>query len=309
MRKGLSLMKRLVSVVSVVAIVLTLLVAASTGTPSKAQTGDQATIEAQETRIAELEGTVDARGERMNAQRTEISALEAELAGEPAPTEGAAEPEPGDVDTTLFGVPPDSLPQGADGDVSIIAMGAPVRNDLPVVLRNNTGSEVFLTGMQGVVRDAGGSLLASVGLSTLAPYQLLPEQVAVGYVYFDGVDEIPADVQYELEPEYETVEGDFSFHVDMVITEAELIDDGIVGIASNPLEDEMSGGSAVGICFDADGAVVGYLSGSTDKYDIPAGDDSAFGARFQYPGESFDDGVTAANSCVAYLVGVVGIYF
>jgi len=40
-----------------------------------AQTGAESTIEAQATRIAELEGTVSARGEKINAQRTQIAEL------------------------------------------------------------------------------------------------------------------------------------------------------------------------------------------------------------------------------------------
>jgi len=69
-------MKRLAVVIVAVIIMLS---AVYSGGGVTAQDGAEATIEAQETEIAELRATSQARGERINAQRTQIAELKALL--------------------------------------------------------------------------------------------------------------------------------------------------------------------------------------------------------------------------------------
>lgn len=303
--------------VLVVAMLMMLIAASTAENGVEAQDGIEATIEALETQLADAESTSAALGAKINDQRTEI----AELSGDaPTPAAGgavdgdeAAAPEAADapqaaVDTSLFGASPDSLPEGEASIVAVIATGDPVRSSLPVVLRNNTGADVTVTQVVGVARGDDGKLVASSSFSTLAPALLTAGQVGVGYVYFD-IDELTPDLDFEMEAQAEPAGGDFAFLYDFVIAEAELTEDGVVGIATNPLSETLSSGSVVGVCFSGDGAVVGYLSGSADKTATAAGDDTSFSATFRYPNEDFGDAVTALNTCELYLIGIAGFAF
>jgi len=304
---------------------LTVLIAASTaGTGVEAQDGSEATIEALETQLADAEATSAARGAKINDQRTKIAELAGDATtpaaggeadgdkatapdGVDAPRAGVDTPRAG-VDSSLFGESPDSLPEGEAGIVAVIATGDPVRSSLPVVLRNNTGADVTVTQVVGVARGGDGKLVASSSFSTLAPALLTAGQVGVGYVYFD-IDELTPDLDFELEAQAEPAGGDSTYLYDFVIAEAELTEDGIVGIATNPLSETLSSGSVVGVCFSRDGTVVGYLSGSADKTETAAGDDTSFSATFRYPNEDFGDAVTAQNTCELYLIGIAGFAF
>lgn len=309
-------MKRMTAFATVV---LVMLMAASTaGNGAGAQDGSEATIEALETQLADAKATAAARGERINAQRTKIAELSNDATTPVADDEqgnGRDTITPADadtprvaVDTSLFGESPEALPEGEADVVAVIVTGDPVRSNLPVVLRNNTGADLTVTQVVGVARDEGGKLVASSSFSNLAPAVLTTGQVGVGYVYFD-IDELTPDLVFEIEAQYEPAGGDFTYLYDLTITEAELTEDGIVGIATNPLAKTVNAGSDVGICFSGDGTVVGYLSGSADKTETAAGDDTSFSATFNYPNEDFDDAVTALNSCERYLIGVTGVAF
>ena len=69
MKRPLTAMAALVLLFSVIAF------AAQAGTPVNAQTGAESTIAALQTRVAELEATINARGQKINAQRTQIADL------------------------------------------------------------------------------------------------------------------------------------------------------------------------------------------------------------------------------------------
>jgi len=298
--------KRATAVLATMLVVL--LAAATAGNRVGAQDGGEATIEALETRLADAEATSTARGAKINDQRTKIAELSGDATTPAADDGDEADAPRAAVDTALFGEAPESLPEGEAGVVAVIAIGAPVLSSLPVVLRNNSGADVTVTQVVGVARDGAGKLVASSSSSTLAPAVLSAGQVGVGYVYFD-IDELASDLVFEMEAQSEPAGGDFAYLYDLAITEAELTEDGIVGIATNPLTETLSSGSVVGVCFAGDGTVVGYLLGSPDKQETPAGDETSFSATFRYPNEDFGDAITAQNTCEVYLVGVTGFAF
>jgi hypothetical protein len=76
--KGAHVKRSYIGLFCVIAVIVASLI--GTGSPADAQVdGPEATIEALLTRVAELEGTVEARGEKINAQRTQIADLRSQL--------------------------------------------------------------------------------------------------------------------------------------------------------------------------------------------------------------------------------------
>ena len=74
-------MARVLTVSLIVVLLLGVIAAAGWTAGSAQNTGPQATIQAQQTTIAELKGTVQARGNKINAQRTQIAEYRTQVAG------------------------------------------------------------------------------------------------------------------------------------------------------------------------------------------------------------------------------------
>ena len=226
-----------------------------------AQDDAQATIEAQATRISELETQV------------------AELGGgqpmsTPVPGEkGAASP-------FLFGPGNDVLPVGPAGEVSIVVVGS-YDGTLPVVLMNSTSESIGDIEISTTVRDATGALIGAGGSLGINPYEVAPGGYAIGYVYFDGVD-FPAGAVFEFDVDYETISlMRYRGIYDAEVNEASFLGDRLVGEIVNPHEFELSGPISVNVmCFDADGQIIGFDTGYSEVDTLPAGDSTVFQVDF-----------------------------
>jgi hypothetical protein len=265
-----------------VCIVVTLVLVTFTGTPSSAQSGEQSTIEALQTENANLQGTVDARGDRMNAQRTQIADLETEVAGGSVATEEPAgdEAQGGGASPYLFGPGVELLPAGTSGEVEVVLQGVYDGNILPLIVRNNTDEPIGRVQVTGSARSAAGDLIAAGGDQGFNPSRVEPGSYALGYLYFDGAA-LPADATFEFNVSYSAPESGSFSSIDMTVIEATFLGDRIVGTLQNNHDVEMSGPIDVSIiCLDAGGAILGHEQGFTDQDTVPAGESIPFQVSF-----------------------------
>jgi hypothetical protein len=231
------------------------------------------------------------------ALETQVAALQTQVAGL-MPASATSTPAATSAEDEIFAfVLGESLPQlpaGDPGVVDVITVGAPVRSSVPVVVRNNTNSAVALDDVFGVARDQEGTLVLSGEVSNMTPYRLPPGQIAAGSVYF-GQD-VPPEATLEFEPQVEPFEEREFGSQDLIIIEAEVTPDGIVGIAANPTPEELSGPfSVTGVCFDSSGEVRGYYSAFAAKDELEIDESTPFSATFYGEGP-----------CDVHIIGLSG---
>lgn len=195
----------------------------------------------------------------------------------------------------LFGNALSLLPPSDSEVVEVIAVGLPVRADVPIAVRNNTGEDVVLKGVFGIARDASGTLIASSDVSSFSPYIVPAGQVAIGSLYF-GTTDLPRDVTVEFDPDAEPLEDARVTRQDLEMVEAAQQPDGIVGIARNGTDAELSGPfRVVGVCVDQSGAIQGYYGAYAAKDSLAPGETTSFDAPFYGTGP-----------CDAFLIGSSG---
>ena len=189
------------------------------------------------------------------------------------------------------------LPPGQPGVVDVIAVGAPVKWDVPIVLRNNTGEDVVLTNVRGTAQDATGTPIGTGEPGSLvSPWVVPAGQVAIAAVYFNTLEHLPPDAAVAFAPEAEPVATAVAFRQDLEIVEATPREDRIVGLARNGSDEPLVGRvSVLGVCFDAAGAIKGHYHAFADKNDLDPGETAPFTARF-----------AGTGPCEAFLVGASG---
>lgn len=258
-------MKRLVTLCAVVALFVTLAIAAFASAPSRAQTGDEATIEAQETRITELEATI------------------AVLAGESALPDADATPEPedepaefADESPYLGGTGLALLPTGAADEVEVVLQGVYDGSSLPIIVQNGSDEPIGQITVTAAVRSAAGDLIGAGGDGGFNPSRVEPGSYAIGYLYFDGAD-LPATATYEFDVSFGAPESGSFSSLDMTIVEVAFLSDRIVGELRNDHDALMEGPINIAIiCLTEDGEIVGYESGYTDQDSADAGESIPF---------------------------------
>jgi hypothetical protein len=189
------------------------------------------------------------------------------------------------------------LPPGEPGVLDTIVVGGPVDYDMLVVLRNNTGETVVLTGVQGTAHDASGS---SIGEGTsgsfMSPSVLAAGQAALVHVYFNSAAPLPADAVFAFAPEAEPLATANVFRQDLEIVEPTREDQRLVGMVRNGTEEPLVGKvSVLGACFDAAGAITDFALGFADALDLGPGESTTFEVR-----------LTGTEPCEAFLVSASG---
>ena len=235
------------------------------------------------------------------ALQTEVATLQTQVASLTTPAADAAAPEAspttesGTASKNLAGDALPLLPTGRAGVVDVIAVGAPVRSTVPVVVRNNTSTDVVLSGVLGIARDASGTLIASGDVSMFSPSLIPAGQVSIGSVYF-GTTDVPPDATLEFEPDATPAAGGNAFRQDIAIAESTRQPNRIVGLARNGTDQPLTGPfTVVGICFDQSGAILGYYATYAAKNELAPGETTPFDATFYGTGP-----------CDAYLLGSTG---
>lgn len=228
------------------------------------------------------------------ALETQVSKLQTQVASLTTPTAEATIPaEPGI--TTLFGDGLGLLPPGEAGTVAVIAVGKPVREALPVAVRNNTGEPVLLNEVIAVARDETGTLIATSMVGTLVPYRIEPGQVAVGDIAFTPGTVLDG-LSFEFEVQLDSPDNQFLNRVDLTISEATKTNTGITGLAVNNSDEKLMGPfSVAGLCLSTTGEIRGYYAAFATKMELAPGEETPFTAS-GYPGPA----------CDAYVIGVTG---
>lgn len=270
-------MRRVLVLMSVLIVTLVPLIASGA---TKQATGPEATIAALQTEVATL--------------RTQVAGLTTPTAGASA-IETSSTPDSGAASTYLAGDALPLLPTGRAGVVDVIAVGAPVRSTVPMVVRNNTGTDVVLSGVLGIARDADGTLIASGDVSMFSPSLIQAGQVSIGSVFF-GTTDVPPDATLEFEPDATPIAEANAFRQDIAIAESTRQPNRIVGLARNGTDKSLTGPfSVVGLCFDQSGAIQGYYATYAAKNELAPGETTPFDATFYGTGP-----------CDAYLLGSTG---
>ena len=173
------------------------------------------------------------------------------------------------------------IPDGEEGALSVVAIGVAdeASGTVPVVVRNRTDTVLAGVEVSGTARDGAGKLMGSGSSQGFAPELVNPGEWAFGYVYIDGV-KAAKDTAFDFtatgnEPD------EFLGSVDVEIVEVELTKgsygDNLVGIVSNPTEEEVTGPIDVSVaCFDKTGTLVSTHSGFADSDPLAAGGTSSF---------------------------------
>ena len=200
----------------------------------------------------------------------------------PAPGNGTpAAPDASAFVTAFGGAEAIALPPGEPGRLSVIAMGPPDSSQsLPVLVRNMTSETFGRIAFSGVARDASGALVGSGEDQGVQPGIVGPGEIAWGYVYF-GID-LPADTVYDITADGEPQSDDtFGGKLPLEITEVNVSQDTIVGIASNTGTTKASGPISVSVlCLSPDGTELRERSDYATGDDLEPGGTSAFTVNF-----------------------------
>ncbi len=158
------------------------------------------------------------------------------------------------------------LDQGVDGELSVVAAGSFFEGDLPIVVRNNTGSAVEALDVSIVAR-LDGKLVGTGEDLGVAPFIIADGAVALVRGYFGNTD-IPENAEFEFSLSADPAGSEeINSSRDMVVAEIASVDNGISGILSNPHEESLAGMVILAmICFDESGTPTAWLE-STDSAD------------------------------------------
>lgn len=178
----------------------------------------------------------------------------------------------GYVGGNAFGV----LGEGQAGALSVVAVGPFLDGELPIVLRNDTGADVERVAVSAVAR-ADGALVASGAAQGIQPFLVEDGGLALAYVYFNGA-EIPAGAEFEFSLEADPVGTDeVTSHRDLIVEEVNGVNDGVVGIVSNPHDETVVGFIILAlICFDESGQALGYAQATASNDGLAPGDTISF---------------------------------
>lgn len=226
--------------------------------PASAQDSDAAaTIEALQTRVAELE-------EQLGITPT-AAAEETDSAANSAHSQA-----------TIAGTALDVLPRGESDALETIAVGG-YRDSVPFVIRNNSPAALAGIDVSLAVRSADGSLLASGHNSdSLAPVRLAPGDVAFGVVYLDDAV-LPSDAVFDFSLDGRPARDPGERGViDFEMLEVNELPDRIVGEVRNSTGRSQDYVNVKMMCFTDAGRPTKTLSAYLDRETVPADETATF---------------------------------
>lgn len=158
------------------------------------------------------------------------------------------------------------------GEVAVIARGEYDGSRLPFVVHNNSDAAIENAAIEATVLDASGKLFAVGGDHGIGPGWIEPGNVALGYIYFDGI-EIPSAYTIELSLSYDTSESRDPFNTfGIEVVEWDQVEDRIVGFLGNPYSTAITHVNEVkAVCLNADGSIDSYLRSIPESTSIPVG--------------------------------------
>lgn len=188
------------------------------------------------------------------------------------------------------------LPDGTPGELSDVAIGPYDGNFLPIVARNNTGSDIIRITAVATARNPAGQVIASGNDQLFSPNLVRAGGLAFGYAYFDGIS-LPPDTTFEValdstlatDDEYENIR-------DLQVVEASTLEGRVVGTVSNIYEAELTGPISISaVCFDEAGTLLTHLQSYSSSESVSPGETLTFQV------DNFE-----SDSCPLFLVAASG---
>lgn len=286
-------MKRMLVSWLALALVVGVVGVALSGHSAHAQDGTSATVAALQTKVAKQGTSIAKRDAKIDQLQTRVAKAEAK-SPVPAATATSEQASAGGAASVLGGNALSLLPSGEKGKVDVVAVGPYDGNELPLLVRNNSGKDVVKISVSATAHGADGSLIAAGGDQGFVPYGVKDGSYALGYIYFDGAT-LPADVKFEFDVQSEPDTGDRRFApVDLDVKNASFLGDRIVGELVNASAQKVSLIGVSAICVDGGGAILGFERGFVDKEETGPGESAPFQISI-YDGVDCTNFILAAN--------------
>lgn len=169
------------------------------------------------------------------------------------------------------------LPVSDTKELEIIATGALVNSNIPVIVKNNSSKTVYDVLVKVEARDAAGSLIGSGETPSshmLKPSFLKPGDIALGFIYLEG--DIQPDAAFKYSVKSSTEAPSYTIYkANVEFGEVNWLGDRIVGELINPASVSVSSVYLMLTCIGDDG--VPLLSDvATVNEAISAGESTTF---------------------------------
>lgn len=194
-----------------------------------------------------------------------------------------------------------ALPEGEEGEVSVVAISEPESStSFPFILQNRTDEAVSRVEVSGRAIGSDGETLGTGGSHMVTPNVVEPGAYAFGYVYVDSSDmSLPAGASIpELRVDFTEGLGDFENVIGLDIENFEELPNGdLTGDAVNPHDEVVTGPIGIdSVCLSGDDRVT-YNSTYSENDTVSAGE-AAIWTISNYSGDSAE--------CAVRLVGASG---
>lgn len=170
----------------------------------------------------------------------------------------------------------DLLTPAPAGTVEVVAVGELKDGAYPVIVHNNTGDVIDRVRVEAVAFDGSGDLYAVADAATVSPGRIEPQGIGMGSASFGDLM-LPAGGTIETLVRYEapTEGGAFGSMAPEVI-ESSWAQGRILGIISNPHEQEITDLRVSVACIADDGSIQMLSTTSTSASVLPVGGTVAF---------------------------------
>jgi hypothetical protein len=197
---------------------------------------------------------------------------------------------PTDEDATFAGLfvvgDPPVIPEGTAGELVVAMQGPGSGSIAPVVVRNNTDDVVYDIIVEGIARDAAGTLIATGHSQQMLPYAVPAGGIAFSYVYFEagltpgGLPEVVVtNVEGDVVSGGDQATEMFEYQVrasetytsgvsTLPISEATIVERDVVGLVHNPGTNTVPAALVAVACFNDAGELTYAYWGSTDGDEI-----------------------------------------
>lgn len=196
----------------------------------------------------------------------------------------------------LSGTAAPTLPEGEDGEVSVVQIGPIEDSVLPFAYRNNTDAPISHIDWSATARSRG-QLVATGSSQGGTPAQVPPGGIGLAYIYFGSDTSLPADAEFEFSEKHLPADTTPFNTAPFVIAETNEVGGSIVGTAVNRTGVSVSGPYSVDTyCFDGDNLLSSTRTFAEQSGDLPDGGTASFTANLY------------GDLCPTYLVGVSGYF-
>ncbi|WP_150461069.1 hypothetical protein [Nesterenkonia ebinurensis] len=169
-----------------------------------------------------------------------------------------------------------ALPEGEDGEVSVVAISEPDGNtSFPFIVHNRTGQTVSRVEVSGRALGPEGETLGTGSSHSVDPNVIPPGGYGFGYVYVDSSDwDLPAGSEIpDLRVKYTEGLGSFENIITLDIDNFEQLPSGdLTGDVVNPHDVTVTGPISVDIVCLSDGGRVTDDRSFTDSDEVDPGD-------------------------------------